>query len=645
MEKTITSTKTDVLSIIVYESQSVQQESIADQLIHHFSTQSGKHSLFIDLKKVTYNPLANIKALDQPHYMGVFTDYGLQYEHEKDKNIIIDSFLSVLDGNRKPYVYLNCEGEDCFTKAVQLVEQNYIAFKLGFSPTDFLQIYQAGIQLKDIQNQLGFFKKGIKKSILDRPARINDGIKKLSKQDVSYYNTLFDSLKEEKTLMKFVPASGAASRMFKFLSEFVNRFDYEKDTLNAYINKYNDTSMKVFLAGIDKFPFYDEVRNYLKFKYPDFLEWSREQRVYYFVKTLLQSPQYNFLEKPKAVLPFHAYPSHNATPIEEHLKEAVHYATSKGISQVHFTISNTHLDYFNQIVKEVKPTIEEENQVQIHVNFSYQAKSTDTLAVDMNNKPFRDEKGKLLFRPGGHGALIENLNQLSADIIFVKNIDNVTNGQLKLVVQYKKALAGILLELQQRIFHYLRLIEGKEVDKELLQEMIDFIQKELALDLHADFIKFKKKYKVDYLKELLNRPIRVCGMVRNEGEPGGGPFWIIDAKGKLSLQIVETSQVDTNDDYQSELLAESTHFNPVDLVCGTKDYLGNDFDLNQFVDENSGFIVQKNHKGKDLKSYELPGLWNGAMANWITIFVEVPLDTFNPVKTVNDLLKSAHQAE
>lgn len=645
MEKTITQTKNDVLSIIVYESQSVQQESMADRLINHFSIQSGKRSLFIDIKKVTYNPLANIKALDQPHYMGLFTDYGLQQETPKNKNIIVDSFLSVLDGNRKPYIYLNCDGSDCFNQAVRLVEEKYLAFQLGFSPADFLQIYQSGIQIKDIQNQLNFFKRGIKKSILDRPARINDGIKKLSKQDVAYYNTLFDNLKEEKTLMKFVPASGAASRMFKFLSEFVNRFDFEKDTLNSYINKHNDTSMKVFLAGIDKFPFYEEIRNYLKYKYPDFTEWSREQRVYYFVKTLLQSPQYNFIEKPKAVLPFHAYSDHNATPIEEHLKESVHYATSKGIAQVHFTISDTHLNYFKEIIEEVKPVIEEENQVEIAVDFSYQAKSTDTLAVDTNNQPFRDEKGKLLFRPGGHGALIENLNELSADVIFVKNIDNVTNGQLKLVVQYKKALAGILLELQQRIFHYLRLIEGKEVDKNLLQEMIEFIQKELALKLDGDFYKFKKKYKVDYVKDLLNRPIRVCGMVRNEGEPGGGPFWIVDAKGNLSLQIVETSQVDTNDAYQAELLAESTHFNPVDLVCGTKDYLGNDFDLNQFVDQNSGFIVYKNHKGRDLKSYELPGLWNGAMANWITVFVEVPLETFNPVKTVNDLLKSAHQAE
>lgn len=645
MEKTITQTKSDVLGIIVYEPQSVQQESLADKLTSYYSDYSDKHGLFIDIKKVTYNPLANIKALDQPHYLGLFTDYGLVYEREKDKNIIVDSFLSVLDGNRKFYIYIDCKDEDCFIKSTKLIEQSYLAFKLGFSTEDFLQMYRAGIQINDIQRQLIFFKKGIKKSILDRPARINDGIKVLNKQEVSYYNTLFDNLKEDKTLMKFVPASGAASRMFKFLSEFVNRFDYERDTLNSYINKYNDTSMKVFLAGIDKFPFYDEVRSYLKVKYPDFLEWTREQRVYYFVKTLLQSPQYNFLEKPKAVLPFHSYPSHNATPIEEHLKEAVHYSTSKGVSQVHFTISNTHLGYFNQIIENVKPTIEQENQVQIEVKFSYQASSTDTLAVDMDNQPFRDEKGKLLFRPGGHGALIENLNQLSADIIFVKNIDNVTNGQLKLVVKYKKALAGVLLEMQQRIFHYLNLIEGGEVNKELLQEMIDFIQKELTLGLHPDFHKFKKKYKVDYLKELLNRPIRVCGMVRNEGEPGGGPFWITDSKGKLSLQIVETSQVDTNDVYQAELLAESTHFNPVDLVCGTKNYLGNDFDLNQFVDENSGFIVYKNHKGKDLKSYELPGLWNGAMANWITIFVEVPLDTFNPVKTVNDLLKSAHQAE
>lgn len=629
--------------INIYESNIGYKTSLTDQIASVIQNNYQKEASYISLKKVTYNPLSNVKDLNQPHDLGLLTDAGLSNENEKNRKIIVESFKSVLEGNKKPFVFFKCDYESDAENAASIITSYFKIKNLGFTSDDFFQIYKRGVLADNVGRQLIFYKKGIKKSIIDRPAKISDGIKVLTPQEISFYGTVFENNREKLSLSKFVPASGAASRMFKFLSEFVNKFDPDQDTLNSYTNKYNDNAIQVFLAGIDKFPFYTVIRNYLGNKYPDFLDWPREKRVYYFVKTLLQDENFNFIEKPKAVLPFHSYGKHVATPIEEHLVEAVKYASSNGKAKVHFTISENHLDYFNDVLSKSKSCIEEKNGIELDVDFSYQHIATDTLAVELDNKPFRQKDGSLLFRPGGHGALIENLNAIDSDIVFIKNIDNVTNGQLDLVVKYKKALAGVLLDLQKRVFHYLGLIERKEVDKLVLSEMLSFLKNDLTVQLHPDLDKFKKQYKIAYIFEVLNRPIRICGMVKNEGEPGGGPFWIIDNMGKVSLQIVESTQVDTQDSYQTELLAEATHFNPVDLVCAIKDYKGNKFDLRQYVDVNSGFIVQKNFKGKDLKSYELPGLWNGAMANWITVFVEVPLDTFSPVKTVNDLLKSTHQ--
>ena len=278
------------------------------------------------------------------------------------------------------------------------------------------------------------------------------------------------------------------------------------------------------------------------------------------------------------------------------------------------------------------------------VSFSEQKPSTDTVAADMENKPFRD-KGKPLFRPVGHGALIENLNDLDADVIFIKNIDNVIQNHIQEITLYKKGLGGVLLDLQQQIFKILKGIENRKLAEKNISEIIDFMEQKLSIDVVEDFDKYTFDNKLEFIKNKLNRPIRVCGMVKNEGEPGGGPFWVRSYKGNVSLQIVESSQVEISNAEQAEILAKATHFNPVDLVCATKNYHGENFDLTQFVDNSTGFIVSKNRNGKDLKGYELPGLWNGAMAKWITIFVEVPLVTFNPVKTVNDLLKPAHQPQ
>ena len=308
---------------------------------------------------------------------------------------------------------------------------------------------------------------------------------------------------------------------------------------------------------------------------------------------------------------------------------------------MHFTISEEHQSQFEEIVGLVKNDVQEKFNTNINVSYSYQNKSTDSIAVDLNNEVLRDRNGTLVFRPGGHGSLIQNLNDLDADIIFVKNIDNVIHNHSDRIALYKNALAGILLELQQQIFAYLNLIESKELTEKEIEEICSFMSLKLNIKVAVSSLPLSEK--LQYLKTTLNRPIRVCGMVKNEGEPGGGPFWVLDKNGTVSLQIVESSQVDLNNKDQKNILNASTHFNPVDLVCGVKNYQNEKFNLLKFVDTNAGFIVEKNIFGKNIKSYELPGLWNGAMANWISIFVEVPLVTFNPVKTVNDLLKPGHQ--
>lgn len=513
----------------------------------------------------------------------------------------------------------------------------------NFSKTDLDQIYTNGIPLQKIEQQLQFFKNGIAKIILERPAVINDGIKKLSEDKAILYADFFDQNKQNLKLKKFVPASGAASRMFKFLLEFLNEFNIENETINAYINRKKDSNLSVFLAGMEKFPFFDAIHNQLKNDFPEFNSWDRDKKNLQFIKVLLDKKHLDYANKPKGIIPFHKYLDYITTPIEEHLKEAAFYANSNNKSYLHFTVSEEHQNAFEAILETIKPKIEAESNTKIEINFSYQNKNTDTIAVDLDNNPFRDQNGNLVFRPGGHGALISNLNQLDADIVFIKNIDNVIQNHIKLVAMYKKALAGILLKLQTQIFSYLIKIDKIDFQESQIQEVVNFANRKLNVEIIENFDKYTLENKITYLKKILNRPIRVCGMVKNEGEPGGGPFWICGLKGKISLQIIESSQVDLTDISQKKILESATHFNPVDLVCSLKDYKGQKFDLTHFVNENRGFIVAKTKNGKELKGYELPGLWNGAMAKWITVFVEVPLVTFNPVKTVNDLLKPAHQ--
>lgn len=597
------------------------------------------------------DPILDKAAKKHKYDLFLLTDIDVPFEKDdlrdkpNEREMLFEKFENALIENKKPYILISGNQNERLEKAILIIEEYTKAKQHGFSSYDFIQIYNQGIKIDTVIKCLEIFKKGIPKIVLEKSASINNGIIGLSESEATYYSNLFDSKKEGLKLQKFVPASGAASRMFKFLSEFLNEFKLGEETINAYINRTKCTSLPIFLIGKDKFPFYKSLKAFTKTKYPDYKTWDSDAKSYHLIKTLLGKTAFDYAAKPKAVLPFHEYENYTATPIEEHLNESGFYASAKNVSNLHFTISEEHLHEFEEIIDLIKPKVENKSGTKIGVAYSYQHKSTDTLSVDIENNPFRTEDNKLFFRPGGHGALIENLNDLYADIVFIKNIDNVIQNHIEIISLYKKALAGILLELQEKIFGFLKNLDSETILKETFDEILLFLKSKLQISVTPEFQKYTKEYRIEYLKEILNRPIRVCGMVKNEGEPGGGPFWIKDEQGRNSLQIVETSQIDIENPSQKKILLSSTHFNPVDLVCATKDYKGEKFNLTDFIDHKSGFIVEKTKYGKPIKAYELPGLWNGAMAKWITIFVEVPLITFNPVKTVNDLLKPPHQPQ
>lgn len=486
-----------------------------------------------------------------------------------------------------------------------------------------------------IAEQLKSFAKGFPFLQLDAAASIEKGIllpKTVEAQE--FLNAWDDYLKENgHSILKFVPASGAASRMFKDLFAFVES-DYNEPTTSFEKN---------FIAHLSEFAFYDDLNVACqKLTQKDIPALLAQGGAKIIVKTLLDKDGLNYGQLPKGLLKFHSYPDGPRTPLEEHLVEGALYAASNGIVRLHFTVSPEHRELFETLVNKCKAKYETQFGVQYEVDFSEQKSSTDTLAVDMKNEPFRIN-GKLLFRPGGHGALIENLNELDADVIFIKNIDNVVPDRLKAeVTAYKKLIAGVLVTLQKQAFEYLQLLDSGKYTPEQVREIIQFAQKKLCIK-NPETKVLEDANLVLYLKKKLNRPMRVCGMVKNVGEPGGGPFLAYNSDGTISLQILESSQIDMANPTNKSMFEKGTHFNPVDLVCAVKDYKGQKFDLAKFVDKSTGFISYKSKNGRELKALELPGLWNGAMSDWNTIFVEVSLGTFNPVKTVNDLLREQHQ--
>ena len=602
--------------------------------------------------EVYYNycdPMLDEAARKHEYDLFFLTDIDVPWEKDdlRDKaegrESVFAVFKQSLIDNNKPFIILSGDKELRLKKAITIIDDLTSARELGFSSDDFLYILKYGVPMKNIQKQLNFLKNGIPRTDLVSAATVSNGILNFSEKDFQEKASFFDANKSGLKLNKFVPASGAATRMFKFLTEFINEFDVENESINAYINRKKDIELSIFLVGMEKFPFFEAVDKQLRAEFTDFEDWDRSVKNYYFIKLLLSSDYFDFANKPKGILPFHKYKTHIATPVEEHLQECTRYSSANNSSHLHFTVSESHQKYFEDTIDAIKTKIEKESAVAINISYSYQNKSTDTLAVTKKNKPLRDENGQLVFRPGGHGALIENLNSLDADMVFIKNIDNVIQNNLDKISLYKKGLAGTLLAMQQQVFNYLNVLDATAFDTTLIDEVVLFLKDKLNSTQKDGFHDFSLENKITALKAVLNRPIRVCGMVKNEGEPGGGPFWVRDSQGAISMQIVESSQVDLANENQKEILKAATHFNPVDLVCGIKNYKNEKFDLTQFVDHNTGFIVEKNTRGENSKGYELPGLWNGAMANWLTVFVQVPLLTFNPVKTVNDLLKPAHQ--
>ena len=507
---------------------------------------------------------------------------------------------------------------------------------------DKLLIGEKGIEINKLQYQLELFKKGVKPIELIRPATLNDGILSFSKDEAIKYVSIYQKKKNTVDILKFVPASGAATRMFSFLSKFINEYNPEKQTFEEYILESNNVETKIFFTHLSQFAFFDELDSYLT-KNNSLKNLSEDEKKLTIARILLLEEPFAYQNKPKGLFPFHKYGNNTVTAFEEHFQEAVMYASQGENVHIHFTISPEFTNDFLKKLSEIRPILEKRYQIHFEVNFSYQDSSTETIAVTLDNIPVRNSEGNLIFRPSGHGALLKNLNDTTADIIFIKNIDNVVAENYgDEAIFYKEVLAGKLEETRSKVHKILKQIQNEKLKKKDLPEVLKFLS-QLNIKVPSYVYKFAKRYMIEYIYQALNRPIRVCGMVKNEGEIGGGPFWVRDEERNESLQIIETAQIDKKNPKQWEILQSSTHFNPVDIVCCIKNFKGEMFDLEEFQDKKLSFITEKSYNGTPLKALELPGLWNGAMAGWISIFVEVPQVTFNPVKSVNDLLKKNHQ--
>jgi len=514
-----------------------------------------------------------------------------------------------------------------------------------FTEKDLQQFKIKGIEVEKVKEQIENFKKGFPFINLIAAATKENGIKVLTDEEIEDYLNSYEEIMADKKLIKFVPASGAASRMFKHLFEFEAQYQPNEDGLMLYNSDTGFNSVFHFINNLDKLAFYEDLKAVMNRDGLELEEELLKKNYHIILDFLLKDKGLGYANLPKGLLKFHHYDDANRHAIEEHLVEAAVYGKNEdGNAYLHFTVSPEHQLKFEETIEQVKGKFEEKYGVQFQISFSQQKPSTDTIAVTPENEPFREDDGSILFRPGGHGALIENLNDIDADIIFVKNIDNIVPDRLKEdTFKYKKLIGSYLADLQEEIFNNLNNLEEGNPEEVELEEMFNFLQNELFIEVPEYIRSVEKMEQVDWLYEQFNKPIRVCGMVKNEGEPGGGPFIVEGTDGDKSLQIVESSQIDFSDEDQAEIVKNATHFNPVDLVCAVKDFKGKKFNLKEFVDENTGFISNKSKNGRDLKAQELPGLWNGAMANWITVFMEVPISTFNPVKTVNDLLRDQHQ--
>ena len=536
-----------------------------------------------------------------------------------------------------------------------------------FTDKDLRQIAGHGLSIDEVHRQLDLFKMPKFFLELAAPCTVGKGIMAFDREEIASLVETYETGAPGHDCVKFVPASGAASRMFKVLLRYLNQgneITRDAVSMEASAGEGDAKQLLGFMDGLKRFAFFKELKSALSDQGLNVDSLSEKGYFRDILRFLLRDDGLDYANLPKGLLKFHDYPEGSRTAFEEHLVEAASYvADEDGRCPLHITVSQEHMNGFDSCFRAARPVYEERYGVAYDISFSMQAKSTDTLAVKLDNTPFRQEDGRLLFRPGGHGALLKNLNEIDGDIIFIKNIDNVVPDYLKPeTFRWKKITGGYLISIQNRIRGYMKRLASGDADHRkikderrtsnekqtsaldtLLDEASAFLEEELLLSIPGPVKSGSPETKRTYLMERLDRPVRVCGMVKNEGEPGGGPFWVEDETGGRSLQIVETAQIDPDSEEQQKILAASTHFNPVDLVCGVCDWQGKPFDLSRFVDPKTVLISQKSKYGKDLKALEHPGLWNGSMARWITLFVEVPGITFNPVKTVNDLLRKEHQ--
>lgn len=507
---------------------------------------------------------------------------------------------------------------------------------LYLTDSDRERIKGGGRTEETVLKQIEIFKRGVSSVTLNRPCTLGDGIVSVPPEKEEALIRLYDKAASEGRVLKFVPASGAASRMFR---------DWHGGHQSGYFDRHETTHD--FLRNLTRYAFHEDLKKVVAEEGETLETLIREEKCREILDYILTEKGLNYAHLPKALLKFHRYGNLSRTPLEEHLVEAALYLRDRrGICRVHFTVSGEHLALVKQLLLRVQNVYEKICHAAFDIGISIQLPETDTVAVDMDNRLFHDAHGALVFRPGGHGALLKNLNDIDGDIIFLGNIDNVVPDRLKNnVIRHKKILGGCLVKIQRSIFRFMDEISQGKISEKKAAVMEAFLQEKLNVVFPADFHVLPAERKKAWIADRLNRPLRVCGVVKNEGEPGGGPFWVDGKEGMQSLQIVEEVQVDRASKSQKSIWAQSTHFNPVDLVCGVRDHCGRKFDLSRFVDFGTAIITVKSQRGRDLKALELPGLWNGSMAFWNTVFVEVPVETFNPVKTVHDLLRKQHLPE
>jgi len=518
---------------------------------------------------------------------------------------------------------------------------------IRLTDSDILQIKEHGLDTLLVHQYIDSFEKGVDHADIDRPCTLDDGIAGLDESESAAYADVFEKERKTREIIQFIPASGSGSRMFRALFKvYSGTHSIKKEDIARLSGQKGGEYRELlcFMENLSRFAFFPQLCEKMKKSGLDPEAELAAGDYSHFISYLLFEKGLGYRNFPKGLIQFHGYPEGPRTPVEEHLVEASGYAVGNdGICHLHFTVSPSHRKRFESFCNKVKERYEKACNMSFDVSFSVQSPSTDTIAVDMENRPFRDRNGRLVFRPGGHGSLIGNLNALKGDVVFIGNVDNVATDRHKSKrIFWKRVLAGYLFTIEKRIYNYLARLENTSADDEEINRALARAREELCVEVPPAVFSLPAPKKREYLIGLLNRPIRVCGMVKRTGEPGGGPFWVRHKDGSRSIQIVETAQIDMKNPDQRAMLQGLTHFNPVNIVASIRDRHGRPFDLSKFIDQDAFFITEKSADGRDIKVIEHPGLWNGSMAFWNTFFVEIPVETFSPVKTVNDLLRDAH---